>query len=138
MSFQFCEYADVERPGTKLVSAKMVQVSPADTTWGVLFYAVVCAISPSLITKPPRLQLRVTLGSTNPTEGREHLRIAPSRGDHALQSFIIRSDGVEEVIGRSLDQIDMYPLKSMEGDIYFRVSKTPTQRILASFIEIID
>lgn len=137
MCSQFVEYADVERPGVKLVSAKQVQIFPTDTSFGIVLYALIHAIAPSMITTPPQFQMKVTLGSTNPAEGRSHIRVSPSKCDYAFQTRITYPDGTEQDIGRSLDQSGIYPVKSMEGDIYFQITKTPTQRVLAANMEII-
>lgn len=134
---QFIEYADVERPGVKLVSAKQVQAFPADTSFGVLFYVLVHATSPSLIETAPVFQLSVTLGSTSQAEGISYVKSNPSQRDYPFVTKITYPDGSEQVVARSLDKSSVYPVKEMEGHLYFQITKTPNQRIFASSLNII-
>ena len=137
MATQFVEYADVERPGVKLVSVKQVQLFPNDTSFGVLLYVVIHATSPNLIETPPQIQMSITLGSTDPREGIKYIKVMPSRIDYPLVTKITRPDGTEVVINSSVDRNSVYPLKDIEGHIYFQVAKIKTQRIFASNLNLI-
>ena len=133
---QFVEYADVERPGVKLVSAKQVQLFPTDRSFGILLYVLVHAISPSLIKTPPTFQLSVTLGSSNQAEGISYLKVSPSQRDFPFVTKATLPDGSEQKVALSIDKTSLYPAKDIEGHIYFHVSKTPTQRIFATSLGI--
>lgn len=137
MTSQFVEYADVERPGIKLVSAKQVQLFPTDTSIGVMLYALIHATSPSLIETSPQFQLVVTLGSTNQAEGITRLKIGPSQRDYPFTTTITYPDGTEQTVGLSLDQNSIFPLQEMEGYLYFQIPKTATQRIFASSLRLV-
>lgn len=136
MNSQFSEYADIGRPATKLVSAKQIQVFLTDMNFGVVLYALIHAISPSHVTRPPQFQLKVTLGSSNPAEARTYLKVGPSQRDFAFRTKVTYPDNTEQVVARSLDQSGIFPVKMMEGDIYFEVPKTAAQRVLSCVLEI--
>jgi hypothetical protein len=96
-----------------------------------LLYATVSASPPDLITIAPRLSLKVTLGSSVPSEGRSYLEVEPSSFDYVFQTLVVRGDGQEEVVSKSFDQCNFYPLRHIEGDVFFKVLKKPTQRVLS-------
>ena len=136
MPAQFAEYADVERPGVKLVTAKQVQLFPTDTSIGILLYILVHATSPSLVESPPTFQLNVTLGSSNQAEGIRYLKVAPSQRDFPFVTKVTYPDGTEQVTALSVDKSALYPAKAVEGHIHFQIAKTATQRIFATSLNI--
>jgi hypothetical protein len=136
MTSQFVEYADVDRPGVKLVSAKQIKVFLEDTSVSIVLYGLVHAISPSLITRAPRFRLDVTLGTSSAADAIEYLSISPSQKDYPFQSRVTHPDDLKTCVAKSLDQINEFPLKQMQGCIHFFVPKKCSQHILALNLEI--
>jgi hypothetical protein len=137
MTSQFVEYADVDRPCVKLVSCKQIRVFLTDTSIGIVLYSLVHAISPNLITKAPQFRLSVTLGTSNASDSMEYLSISPSQKDYPFGSYITYPDDIKETVAKSLDQVDTFPIKQMQGSMYFHIAKKGSQRIMATCLEIL-
>jgi hypothetical protein len=147
---QFVEYADTQRPGIKLVSAKQVQTFLTDTSHGVTFYVVVHAISPSKILITPRFRCNFSLGTSSATDGFIFPVVFPSQGptpipkpgqqpihpEYPFTSKLTNPDGSFVVVPKSIDQNSVSPLVTLEGTIYFEVPKTKAQRVFAQEVEI--
>lgn len=134
---ELVEYADVERPGVKLVSMKQVQIFQTDTTFGIVFYIMVHATRPNQIKTPPQFQVSITLGSSNPALGLQYVKAFPSQRDFSFVSKVTYPDGTEQVIAKSIDQTSVFPLIDIEGHIHFQVPKTMGQRVFAMNVDLI-
>lgn len=152
---QFIEYADTERPGIKLVSAKQVQVFLSDTTYGVVFFVTIHAVSPSLIITNPRLRCKFALGTSSPADGLSFPTTTPLQGpvvakvvrtvngqpqtvsqrEYNFTSELTYPDGTSVTVPKSVDTNDVLPLKTLQGTIYFEVAKTKTQRVFSQEVE---
>jgi hypothetical protein len=147
---QFVEYADMDRPGLKIVSCKQVQVYLNDNSYGVVFYIVVHAISPNRILNTPRFRCRFALGTNIGAEGFVFPNVLPVQGpvtavdrntgfvsrEYPFLSYLTKDDGSTMTILSSVDRVNIFPLQTLEGTIYFEVTKTKAQRVFNQVVEI--
>lgn len=147
---QFVEYADVERPGIKLVSSKQVKTFLTDTSYGVVFYVVVHAISPNKILTTPRFRCKFALGTNNATDGFVFPIVTPLQGpvtstdptsgvrnrEYPFISSLTYPDGSTATVPISVDRNSVSPLQTLEGTIYFEIPKTKAQRPFSQEIQI--
>lgn len=134
---QFVEFADTERPGIKLVSSKQVANFITDTSYGVVLYVVVCATSPNLIESNPQFFCDFSLGSSVSAEGIQFKTIAPSqKADYTFITKTTTDEGTSMTVARSIDQNSVFPVKILEGTIYFQVTKLSTQRPFSQSLRI--
>lgn len=145
----FVEYADTERPGIKLVSSKQVKVFLSDTTHGVVFFVTIHAISPSRITTNPYFRCKFSLGTNNAADGITFPIALPLQGpitgkdlagaplrEYNFVSQLTYVDDSTATVTKSVDTNSIFPLKTLQGTIYFEVTKTKEQRVFSQEVEI--
>ena len=126
MNPQFVEYVSTESPGYQIANTTTTTASLADTSVSLLVFLNILALEPTQIESAPRVRLNVMLLSQSTAEPPIQLVIQPSAKPTDLQTpgFLTNPDGTTTTFGYTIDQQSVFPIKSLNGFLYFTIPKT--------------
>jgi hypothetical protein len=109
-----------------------------DTSYGILLYVSIVSIPPSFIETKLNFKLSVSFLTTDLSDGIDTKVILPSKpNDIPIISKITLSDGTTNILTKTINQLDIFPIKHIEGHLYFETNKTAKQFPTTHKLEII-
>lgn len=139
MSAQFVGFINTNFPTTRIVGSMRYKIFPNATSTGVIFYVTLLADTPFTINTLPNLVLRATILPENPSDPKIYQIINPSQTDFPFASSYLSPDGTTRTqVSTSLDQISVFPIKEMQGMLYFSIPTTGSQVVASMYVDLVQ